>query len=151
LGIPWIIVGDGDEKGVDNLTKVTNYVKNDRMSKNNLPQNDIIQLVENDIEVLLCMSGFGHVYFAEYHRRNLTYGGKYINKTWEEIKGQCTTQAQLMSKAIELTKARTSKVSKPMMAEKVAEEISIKGRESIPTTLQEIISTAVRFSGGNIQ
>jgi predicted ATP-dependent endonuclease of OLD family len=147
LGIPWILVADGDTGGTGYTAMGNNYVNKMRTDVCNPPYYSIIQLVEQDIETLLCMSGFGSVYYDVIHEKYPIYRNKYPDKTWDDITKGCSDDTKLREKVTEML--TINKNSKPMLVEKVVEKIVEKGKDGVPSQLQSIIITAIRFARGD--
>ena len=124
MGIEWHIVGDNDRSGTD-------YLESARKQMGSRDeQRHISQLQHGDLEVFLCMEGYGFLYegyVATNKRGTLTAQHGTIDY-WEQV-----TEAQI-------------KKSKTRAAVEVVEEMEKGGIESIPQQLKEIIEFVLELA-----
>lgn len=142
LGIPWIVITDGDDKGKKYFKQATEQLTKDRGC--NPPNQKIIQLKENNIEYLLFKNGFAELYYNIIieEKKHHPFTLKYTGKTWKDIVDSCKTNEEIEEKYEELYKAVTSK---PEMARMVIEKMNQTGKDSIPEEIQDIISETVNL------
>ena len=124
MGIEWHIVGDQDTSG-------TNYLDTARgRIGSRTEQRHISQLQHGDLEVYLCMEGYGAVYerYVATNKRGTLTAPHGTLTYWEQV-----TEAQ-------------KKKTKPRAAMDVLEEIEQSGSAGVPQQLKEIIEIALELS-----
>lgn len=126
LGIEWLVVADGDAAG-------DNYISSAKKQIGNRPESrHLHQLAHDDIEVFLCMEGYGSVYEA-----NMSAQKKHT------VTAESGTQAYWN----QVTNAQAEK-SKPRSAVAVIEQMESKGNQGVPTQLRKIIECALALAKG---
>lgn len=128
LGIEWLVVADGDDEG-------TKYIKSAQNQVDSPADNDRThQLAHDNMELFLCMEGYGSVYEAnvsEQKREDITADAKQEPlKYWKQV-----IKAQ-------------KKNSKPRNAIEVIEQMKKEGKQGVPAQLRKIIECAIGFARG---
>ena len=126
LGIEWIVVADGDQKGSMYLSRAKDHI-GDRKVNHHLHQ-----LMHGNMEVFLCMEGYGYVYeqtVAE-QKKHMVSADKGTLEYWRQV-----SDAQAGG-------------AKPSNAAAVAEEMRIKGEEGVPAQLRSIVECAINLARG---
>lgn len=120
LGVEWFLVSDNDPEGLKYAKAAETYLEG-------RPKLKHVQVLEHgDMEVFLCMSGFGAVYeagIAPQKSKNVTASVNTL-EYWQQI-----TDAQ-------------SKNAKPRNVMAVAQEIAKQGKAGVPALLASIIDRA---------
>lgn len=120
FGIEWYILADGDTKGTSYVSKATAQLKG-RASADHIGQ-----LANDDMEIFLCMNGYGSVYQANISPQKAATVSAPINSLlyWTQV-----------------TKAQGS-AGKPECALAVAQKMAETGPLGVPPMLQTIINRA---------
>lgn len=120
LGVEWFVVSDNDLEGLKYAKVAESHLKG-------RPKQKHLQVLEHgDMEVFLCMAGFGAIYeagVASHKAKNIT-SPKGTLEFWQQV-----TDAQ-------------SKNAKPRNVLAVAQQIAKQGKESVPALLASIIDRA---------
>jgi len=120
LGVEWFVVSDNDPKGL-------NYARAAEIHLKGRPKQKHVQVLSHgDMEVFLCMVGFGAIYkagIAPQKAKNVTAPADTL-EYWQQV-----TDAQ-------------PKNAKPRNVMAVAEEIAKQGKASVPSLLASIIDRA---------
>ena len=124
LGIEWHIVGDNDQDG-------TNYVEAARKQLGSRDESrHINQLQHGDLEVFLCLEGYGSLYEA------------YVAPAKSgSVTAMCGTPAYWQ----QVTDAQSNK-TKTRAAVEVAEEMEKRGIDGVPQQLRAIIIFAIELA-----
>lgn len=120
LGIEWLVVADNDTAGSD-------YIRSARNQIGSLQEDRHLHtLAHGDMEVFLCMEGYGSVYEGNISRqkKDSVTADKGTQEYWQQV-----------------TKASSD--SKPQNAAAVIEKIEHAGADGIPKQLQEILDVAL--------
>lgn len=123
LGIEWIVVADDDQAGAD-------YIRSARNQIGDRPEARHLHTLEHEMEVLLCMEGYGFVY-----EENIA----------EQKKGSVTADKGTLEYWRQVTDAQPNKW-KPKNAVAIIEAIEKKGEQGVPTQLREIIENALELA-----
>lgn len=124
LGIEWLLVTDRDEAGERYMRSARSQIGS------RLEDNHIHMLAHGDIEVFLCMEGYGAVYEA-----NIS----------SQKRDSVTAQRGTLDYWVQVAKAQPDK-SKPRNIVKVIEQIGVIGVEGIPAQIREILSVAFELA-----
>ena len=126
LGIDWMVVADGDQEGSGYLTHAKEHVGDRETSRR------IHQLMHGNMEVFLCMEGYGYVYeqnVAE-QKKHLVTAENGTLEYWHQV-----SDAQRGG-------------AKPVNAAAVVEEMRIKGEGGVPAQLRSIVECATDLAKG---
>jgi putative ATP-dependent endonuclease of OLD family len=126
FGIQWYFVGDGDKQGTDDAAKCKVHLVGREEAKH------ISRLPNKDLEVLLCVGGFGSVY---------------ENHVSAQKKGGVTAAAGTPQYWEQVVDAQPNK-DKPARAREVMDLMRQRGKESVPPLLKEIIDGAISLAEG---
>ena len=117
LGIEWFVLADNDSAG-------ENYRNSAKDQLGSRREEDHMRLLDHGtMEVFLCMEGFGEIY-----EENIA----------PQKKGDVTEENETLEYWQQVVKAQ-QRNSKPRNSLAVAEQMIIKGKDSVPNLLQEII------------
>ena len=126
MGIDWFLIADDDDAG-------TKYVAEAKKQLGQRPlANHVSQLAHGDLEVFLCMEGYGHVYekYVSRDKQHIVTATKGTGDYWQQV-----TDAQI----------RNSKVP---AAVEVIQEMEKSGASGIPQQLQDIVRCAMDLAKG---
>ena len=124
MGIEWHIIGDNDDSGTRSVETARRQIgPRDE-------QRHISQLQHGDLELFLCMEGYGSLY------EKYTAPDKKVN-----ITAQPGTPAYWK----QVTDAQVNR-TKPRAAVEVVEEMEKCGTEGVPSQLREIIESALKLA-----
>ena len=124
LGIEWLVVADDDPAG-------NNYIRSARRQIDGRSEDRHLHKLEHgDLEVFLCIEGYGSVYEASVSAQK---------------KGNVTAQNGTLNYWKQVTKAQPDK-SKPQNVVKVIEQIESKGEQGVPTQIRKILRVAIEFA-----
>lgn len=124
LGIEWIIAADNDQQGQKDIKVAESHLgKRPR-------QRHIYMLAHGDMEVYLCMEGFG-----SFFEQNVS----------SQKKGSITAQKGTLQYWQQVIDAQ-QRSSKPRNAFAVITEIEKKGKPVIPQQIQQILNTALELA-----
>ena len=124
LGIEWLVVADDDPAG-------NNYIRSARRQIDGRSEDRHLHKLEHgDLEVFLCIEGYGPVYEASVSPQK---------------KGNVIAQNGTLDYWKQVTKAQPDK-SKPQNVVKVIEQIESKGKQGIPTQIRRILRVAIEFA-----
>lgn len=121
LGIEWLVVADGDSEG-------GRYISSTQKQIGSRPESrHLHKLAHGDMEVFLCMEGYGSVYEANMsaQKKRTVTAERGTRAYWNQV-----TDAP-------------KKKSKPRNAMAVIEQMESRGKESVPTQLRKIIECAL--------
>ncbi|WP_282010462.1 ATP-dependent nuclease [Nitrospina watsonii] len=121
LGIEWLIVVDNDPSGEQY------YQSGKKQLGNKTEGRHIHKLSHGDIEVHLCMEGYGHIF-----EKNIS----------EQKKGSITASKGSLEYWKQVINAQPNK-SKPKTMLSVIQEIEKRGSEGVPEQINKIINTAL--------
>lgn len=119
LGIEWIVVADGDNAGASYITSAKKQIEG-RPEERHLHK-----LAHGDIEMFLCMEGYGSIYEANVSTQKDVTAKKGTLEYWRQV-----ANAQM-------------KNSKPRNAMAVIEQMRSRGVEGVPYQFREIIRQAL--------
>ena len=124
MGIEWHVVADNDNAGND-------YVQAARMQIGEREeQRHISQLQHGDLEVFLCMEGYGHLY------------EKYVaSNKWSDV----TAQKDTLDYWEQVTGAQMKKTKIPAAVE-VVEDMEQAGPTGVPQQLIDIVNRAIQLA-----
>jgi putative ATP-dependent endonuclease of OLD family len=122
LGIGWCFIGDGDLQGQSDGTICKKYLQGRD------PAKLICVLPRPNIEVVLCESGFGHIY------------EKHVSP---QKKGKITAKKGSPDYWVQVVSAQPNK-DKPTRIREVMAEMRIRGAGSVPPILKSVIETAIK-------
>ena len=124
MGIEWVIVADNDVAGNSYITSARRHINGRSESRH------IHQLAHGDMEVFLCMEGYGDIFESNVSSRkqSAVTAAQGTLEYWEQV-----TDAQ-------------QKKSKPRNAVEVMERMERAGREGVPNQLRSIIEQALELA-----
>ena len=124
FGIEWILVADCDESGEQYINSAREQLE-DRSEECHLHK-----LEHGDIEVFLCMEGYGAVYEGNIspQKRNTVIAETGSLAYWNQV-----TEAQ-------------SKKSKPKNAAKVIEQINLRSKQGVPIQIRDILMASINLA-----
>ncbi len=127
LGITWFVLADNDPAGLT-------YENSAKSQLNGRPASDHIRVLDHgDMEVFLCIEGFGSIYESgiSSQKKAQVNATKGTPLYWKQV-----TDAQ-------------SKNAKPRNALAVADEIAKKGKAGVPALLSKVIDQAQALARSN--
>ncbi len=131
MGIEWLLVADNDSADA-RYNAGTKYIESAQKQIGNRPKSrHIHQLMHGDMEVFLCMEGYGHLYEVTVSQEN---------------KATITAERNTLDYWRQVTKKQT-KGSKPRNAVAVIEKMEKRGLEGVPSQIREIINHALTLAG----
>lgn len=125
LGISWFFLGDGDGQGSADKNKCDSYLNG------NAPDEHYYIMPYKNIEVLLCVKGFGNIYetsVSEQKKASIT-AAKGTVEYWEQV-----IRAQPNG-------------TKPFRIRKVITEMKKRGVQSVPSEIKDILDKAKKLGG----
>ena len=125
LGIEWLVVADNDQQGEQYLQSSKRFL-NGRLDRRYL-----YLLLHGDIEVFLCMEGYGAIFEENISPQK--------QKSIQAQKGTIDYWRQVVM-------ARSSNFSKPKAALAVVEEIEKNGPSGVPDQIRQIIESALKLA-----
>jgi len=124
LGIDWLVVADNDPAGAGYIRTAKGHLGSRSENRH------LHTLPHGDMEVYLCMEGYGSVFEASVseQKKNTISATRGALEYWQQV-----------------SKAQPGK-SKPRNAVSVIEEIEKKGKKAIPPYIGEILGTALSLA-----
>jgi len=122
MGIGWFFVGDGDDQGQNDGATCQEYLQGRNMSE------VICVLPRPNIEVVLCESGFGHIYEAHISPQKMS---------------NVTVKMDSPDYWVQVVSAQPNK-EKPTRIREVMVEMRARGPEAVPLILRAIIEAAIK-------
>jgi putative ATP-dependent endonuclease of OLD family len=125
LGIAWYFVGDGDDQGRKDKEICNEHLQGRKANKH------LCVLDQPNIEVLLCESGFGHIYekHISNQKRHLISAAPGSTDYWPQV-----------------VSAQPNK-DKPARIREVMDEMRAGGSTQVPEKLKAIIESAIALAG----
>ncbi len=128
LGIDWFLLADGDKEG-------KNYIKSAKKILNGKVEKDhIYQLPYENMELLLCMNG---------------YGSFYENGINEQKRHSIIAKTGTKEYWLQVLKSLKRNFSKPAAALEVISMMRKKGKTGVPLEIKNIIEKTIVLCGGN--
>jgi len=124
LGIGWCFVGDGDEQGMKDAAVCKKYLKEQDQTER------ICVLPQQNIEVILCASGFGHIYEAHISPQK---------------KDRITATKGSPDYWVQVVSAQPNK-DKPARIREAMAEMRAGGPMAVPTILKSVIEAAIKIA-----
>jgi predicted ATP-dependent endonuclease of OLD family len=124
LGINWLIAADNDQQGQNDIRTANGHLGSRPR------QRHIHMLQHGDMEVYLCMEGFG-----AFFEQNVS----------QQKKGTITAQKGTLEYWKQVVDAQ-QRSSKPRNAFAVITEVDKKGKKAIPQQIQNILNTALELA-----
>ncbi len=126
LGIEWIVVADGDQEGSGYLSRAKDHIGDREVDLHTH------QLMHGNMEVFLCMEGYGYVYkqtIAE-QKKHMVSAAEGTLEYWRQV-----SDAQPGG-------------AKPSSAAAVVEEMRTKSEGGVPVQLRHIVECAINLARG---